>query len=848
MDKFDEKVIGYESTKEILRQILDILKRPEVYKRKGISIPRGLLMESDPGLGKSLLASILMEESERKPFVFRKTSQENSFLDELRTVFAMAKEETPSILLLEDLNLYVESNSPYAPEWACLQACIDDAKDTDLFVIATTNDTRYMPPSLLRPGRFDYVIYLQPPIGENAENIVSYYLRDKDLAEDVLISDIVKAMPKVSCATLETVMNLAALNSVYQGHEHIQKEDITEALLQVVYKLQKTDKETDSTELQKIAVHEAAHAVVGEVLHPGSIGIVTVRGSQGVIGGMANGCATYAQNEEEFLDEVTKTLAGRAGVSLIYGVMDIQASADIEQADKLMDIWLCHFAGGGFVGIESGDNRMSEQRLSYNEAIKSAKLEELYRRAYKILHNNKYFLLAVQHGLLEHETLLNSDLAKIREWRTSDLLLLKTAMSTIDISPRGNIRYYDFIDRVAGDEKLLTKLLGGKHIQRLPETYLVPLLGIKKLELLDTDEAYIVDTVENSLQSAGVSADRHKLENNLVQNYVAQEAQVNLDTEVNNYDLTMEMLFNLRSAEDSGLFQEEVVPEVQEVEPAEQIEENAKAAEQEAAEKLAEEGKAAEEEFLKANFEDSVPQLEELSEKGYARANAMLFWAYYFGYEDYPSDPQKALEYVKKGSDAADPICGLLYAAYSDISQAEKLEQFRKLRPQVRKMADAKDDLAILAFGACYFHDQQYEDAQKYLDQYEKAGGVLAYEMLGLMQQYIQKKGKTALTYYEKAVKNKFYYAYVLMGDLYSYGEQDMWVRLSLEISSCDCVVKRIDSYKKAVEHNQAEGAHKMAENTEGTVERAYWTKVAEKQGYKNGMKSWTSDIAEFNK
>lgn len=67
MDKFDEKVIGYESTKEILRQILDILKRPEVYKRKGISIPRGLLMESDPGLGKSLLASILMEESERKP-------------------------------------------------------------------------------------------------------------------------------------------------------------------------------------------------------------------------------------------------------------------------------------------------------------------------------------------------------------------------------------------------------------------------------------------------------------------------------------------------------------------------------------------------------------------------------------------------------------------------------------------------------------------------------------------------------------------------------------------------------------------------------------------------------------
>lgn len=189
MDRFDEKIIGYESTKNILRQILDALKRPELYKSKGASIPRGLLMESDPGLGKSLLATVFIKESGRKSYVFRKTSQENSFLDELRAAFLAAKEAAPSILLLEDLNLYVESNSPYAPEWACLQACIDDAKSTDLFVIATTNDTKYMPPSLLRPGRFDYTLYLDPPMGKIAERIVSYYLRDKDLAEDVLISD-----------------------------------------------------------------------------------------------------------------------------------------------------------------------------------------------------------------------------------------------------------------------------------------------------------------------------------------------------------------------------------------------------------------------------------------------------------------------------------------------------------------------------------------------------------------------------------------------------------------------------------------------------------------------------------
>lgn len=415
MDKFDEKVIGYDSIKETLRQIADVLKRPEAYKKKGVSMPRGLLMESAPGLGKSLMASILMEESGRKSFVFRRINEGNTFLGEMKDIFDIAKEEAPSILLLEDLNLYVESNSPYAPEWACLQACIDETSDADIFVIATTNDTRYMPQSLLRPGRFDYILNLNPPLGKTAENIVSYYLRDKNLAKDVQISDIIKAMPQVSCATLETVMNLAAINSVYHDHAHVQKEDIIDALLKVVYNLRKADCEEDPQEHQMIAVHEAAHAVVGEVLHSGSIGIITIRGSHGAIGGMESGFAVYAKSEEEFQDEIIKTLAGKAGTALIYGIMDIRAAADIKKADQLLDIWLCHFAGGGFSGVEPSENRLSEPRLSYNEAIKSAKLEELYRRAYKILYDNRDFLLAVQKELLEHETLLNSDLEKIRE-------------------------------------------------------------------------------------------------------------------------------------------------------------------------------------------------------------------------------------------------------------------------------------------------------------------------------------------------------------------------------------------------------------------------------------------------
>ena len=94
---------------------------------------------------------------------------------------------------------------------------------------------------------------------------------------------------------------------------------------------------------------------------------------------------------------------------------NVNASGDIQNANRLLDLWMTSLAGAGFSEVESANNRMSETRLFSSEAIKAAKMEELYRRAYKILYDNRDFLLAVQKELLEHETLLNSDLAKILE-------------------------------------------------------------------------------------------------------------------------------------------------------------------------------------------------------------------------------------------------------------------------------------------------------------------------------------------------------------------------------------------------------------------------------------------------
>lgn len=165
------------------------------------------------------------------------------------------------------------------------------------------------------------------------------------------------------------------------------------------------------------------------------------------------------------------------------------------------------------------------------------------------------------------------------QWTTMDLLLLKSAMGTIGISPREKIDYYHFIQTVSSNAQLRSKLLGEKQLYGVPENYLVPLLSMKKLALLDNEEAFIVGTVEESLADAGVPTDRQSIEGKLLTKYMAQEAHVDLTTQVPHYDLILELLFNLQNAENSGLLHTQ-----EEIKALEEAPDLTETAEQEAAE------------------------------------------------------------------------------------------------------------------------------------------------------------------------------------------------------------------------------------------------------------------------
>ena len=102
MNAFD-KIIGYSPNKKEHRQIRDTLKSKDVYAGLGVSAPKGLLLYGEPGVGKSLMASAIIEESGRKVFTCRKDKPNGDFVKEIKATFDKAAENAPSIVYLDDI-------------------------------------------------------------------------------------------------------------------------------------------------------------------------------------------------------------------------------------------------------------------------------------------------------------------------------------------------------------------------------------------------------------------------------------------------------------------------------------------------------------------------------------------------------------------------------------------------------------------------------------------------------------------------------------------------------------------------------------------------------------------------
>ena len=426
-----EDVIGYDHQKQELKTICDILKDTVKYKAVGVRPPHALMIYGAPGLGKTLMAKALIEESGRKCFCCKKSRSDEDFNQEIRDTFQRASAEAPSIVFLDDMDKFAEDNlrsDNNKEEFATIQSCMEDVRDIDVFVLATANDIENIPDSLMRPGRFGRKMFVGVPSDDDFLKISAHFLEKVKTAGSISPEFVTRLLAGRSPAVLEEAVNEAGISAGFRGDGIITKNDITEAILNVVYNMREQyyseGSKTDPEQRRLVAYHEAGHAVVAlEENRP--ISIISIIGS-GDKGGvcMTPGSERYKLYKEDVESTVRILLGGRASVETLLGRKEQGVIADFDSAAELLRV-CCEKAvmyGFGY-GYDLGDwdRRGSAKRKDTVGDKIYFLMEEYYHSACRIVEKNKVLVKAIADELVAKSYLTFEDVDRIRTGLSTDI-------------------------------------------------------------------------------------------------------------------------------------------------------------------------------------------------------------------------------------------------------------------------------------------------------------------------------------------------------------------------------------------------------------------------------------------
>lgn len=419
-----ENVIGYDSLKQELSEILDIMQNKELYEALDVSCPRGLLLYGDPGLGKTLIANGFIEQSGRYSVVCRKNASEQSFIDSISEAFLKAAEMAPSIILLDDMDKFANDDEKHqdSEAYVTIQSCIDMVKDDEVFVLATANNIRKLPESLIRTGRFDHRICVHAPNKKDSQKIIEHYLARKNLDASIDVKSLSALFAGASCSTLEAVINQAGVIAGYKRAKSITMEDMVNGYLQIEHDIPKSEvKSQEAVNLYSadgradVIWHEAAHAVMAELLVHGSvtmvIGLSNDRGQHGfTISNFAKSNMTQLGRKKS---DIMVSLSSSAAIDIVFGRVEFGAERDINHALRNIDDIVSDLGGFAGLGMATFQSE-SESLLGRREVAVSSIAELYYQEAKELLCKNRSFLEAVAQGLAEKTILTSADIAEIR--------------------------------------------------------------------------------------------------------------------------------------------------------------------------------------------------------------------------------------------------------------------------------------------------------------------------------------------------------------------------------------------------------------------------------------------------
>ena len=427
--KFDN-VIGHDELKDDLQFIVKMLKNPKLGSKTGARLPKGILFSGSPGTGKTLLAKAIAGEA-NVPFLYADAS---AFVEmyvglgakRVRELFDIAKKNTPCIIFIDEIDAIGgkrrESGGTTEHDQtlnALLQEMDGFSTQSGIFVIGATNTPDKLDKALIRSGRFDRKVEVNPPKDWRVrKQIFEYYLRGKKLSESADLGVVSKQTVGFTGADIEAVVNEASIISAMRDSDTISMEDIESAVDKQIFKGNRSKDKRESNDRVVVAYHEAGHAVVSYLL-----GIKLARAS--IIGTTSGvGGAVFQQESdsqfktnEDFINDIKVCYGGRASEEIKFKTITTGASSDITKATELLNGYIQRYGFDNDFGLLDMDVLKDNMLIEADTML--SKMSELSRKFYKdtvnLLSENYGLVEVLAKKLLEVETLSADNIYELLE-------------------------------------------------------------------------------------------------------------------------------------------------------------------------------------------------------------------------------------------------------------------------------------------------------------------------------------------------------------------------------------------------------------------------------------------------
>ncbi len=437
-------VAGLTEEKEEVAELIDFLKNPKKFQKLGARIPKGVLLVGPPGTGKTLLAKAVAGEA-NVPFYYISGSDFVELFvgigaSRVRDMFKQAKQSAPCLIFIDEIDAVGRQRGTglgggHDEREQTLNQLLTEmdgfGANEGIIIIAATNRPDVLDPALLRPGRFDRQVTVSLPDQKEREAILKVHAKDKTFDSSVNLENLSKRTPGFSGADLENLLNESALLAVRRNKKAISMDEIDEATDRVLMGPAKTSRKITDKEKKLVSLHEAGHAVIGLKLEDANeVHKITI-----IPRGMAGGYTMMLPKEEkiaiatknELLASITGLLGGRVSEELYFGEISTGASDDFSKATKIArsmvteygmsdlgPVQLEHKEEGVFLGRDYNKTRNFSDAvaLEIDEEVRKI-VNECYKKATKILKDNKDLVMLLSNTLIEKETITKEEIDEL---------------------------------------------------------------------------------------------------------------------------------------------------------------------------------------------------------------------------------------------------------------------------------------------------------------------------------------------------------------------------------------------------------------------------------------------------